>query len=560
MDKLELTLGLIDDPENQTQKEYVMDLYQSNLAVFGSSMSGKTTVLKTLLVRMHQVLRLTKKEEIYILDYGSNLSEFRNLPYVIACFDANRGENVRRVFKRVEERLEENTKLLKGKTYLQSSEDEKPAHITLILDGANAFVSENTDNIYRDSLQRISRDGLSKGVSVVITANDTGGIGRMLSSFKRIIAFDMSKEHLSEIFGRRVERPISLKGRGMASNEDGVYEFQAYYPYNWDECTEKKTINDICSRLTEYDTAGILNTILNEKMNDFSGDLTKANWDTYTKISWQEYLDNECKPSEAVLGLDYYTYKPIKIDLLKTRSIAIYGKKSSGKTNLLSLLLDAALKIQNICVYVLEDARHGIKDPSKAPTVSNQLKRLKADYSESLDEFIDKLYDHGYCDVLTGTFSGGIDPILLNDDPHAPVTRKRPFSEIEHEFTIFIVQSRMFYLPTHGRPDDQIIERMNRFVSNNTIKNKKLFIFSDVQKVNDSTLNGTFNNWIDHAFLLDDVVRFVGSARGQKSVFDYQDSKELKEQFGKCELGDGFYQNNELMEMSKIRFIKQEEE
>ena len=118
MKSLELVLGLYDDPEQQTQKNYSVDLLRSNIAIFGSAMSGKTTLLKTLLLRLHQVLRVTDKEEVYILDFGNNLNTYKDLPYVIAYFDAFQEENVRRIFKAVEKHYEQNIRALPGKSFL----------------------------------------------------------------------------------------------------------------------------------------------------------------------------------------------------------------------------------------------------------------------------------------------------------------------------------------------------------------------------------------------------------------------------------------------------------
>ena len=81
MSSLKIPLGRYDSPEEQVQKDYYIDLYNSNLAVFGSSMSGKTVLLKTLILHMHEILELTEKEEIYVLDFGNGLKQYNELPY-----------------------------------------------------------------------------------------------------------------------------------------------------------------------------------------------------------------------------------------------------------------------------------------------------------------------------------------------------------------------------------------------------------------------------------------------------------------------------------------------
>lgn len=115
----------------------------------------------------------------------------------------------------------------------------------------------------------------------------------------------------------------------------------------------------------------------------------------------------------------------------------------------------------------------------------------------------------------------------------------------------------MFYQPPAGNEFANPIPRISEFVANESPYHK-LFIFSDVQRITELSKNTIFNSWIDHAFLLGDVLSFVKSSGGQKSVFESQDIDELKENYGKCEVGDGYYLNVGSSELTKLRFIKQE--
>ena len=84
---------------------------------------------------------------------------------------------------------------------------------------------------------------------------------------------------------------------------------------------------------------------------------------------------------------------------------------------------------------------------------------------------------------------------------------------------------------------------------------KYVFIFSDVQKISDSEQNAFFNNFITSSFLLDNIAEFAGE-RGQKTIFGNMDVKYLKEEYAKCELGDGYYYDVEADRLQKMKFIK----
>ena len=378
------------------------------------------------------------------------------------------------------------------------------------------------------------------------------------------------------MFGHRVEKPMSIKGRGMANTEEGIYEFQAYFPYNANapSCSDRSAIDAIIQEiLTRYNITeesvkyvatrknyDILKSCYDKKMKYFIDDLTKSNWKDYTLTTWEDYRSSsKCKKTDLIAGLDYYTLEPVKINLEQTRAIAIYGKKSFGKTNLLSLIIEVALNIPNAQFVILEDGRLGVTDPQKACAVTNILSRVNRNQIVvlySCDDFLKFLKRDGYYDVPDSMGPRDIDSYDYEGKAESEQVR---FKKIEHPFTVFIIQSRLFYQKTAGGDNIQIIPRIDQFVSNESFTEKKLFVFSDVQRIHDDINATIFNNWIDHAFLLDDVVRFISSPRGQKSVFGSQDIDELKEMFGKCELGDGFYLNLELVELSKLRFIKQEE-
>ncbi|MBQ2363751.1 MAG: hypothetical protein II287_09090, partial [Bacteroidaceae bacterium] len=79
------------------------------------------------------------------------------------------------------------------------------------------------------------------------------------------------------------------------------------------------------------------------------------------------------------------------------------------------------------------------------------------------------------------------------------------------------------------------------------------FIFSDVRKIgnNDRDTESSLNNSISAAFLLDNIAEFV-SDRGSRSVFGEMDPKELKNEYARCELGDGYYFDIESDELKKI--------
>ena len=134
---------------------------------------------------------------------------------------------------------------------------------------------------------------------------------------------------------------------------------------------------------------------------------------------------------------------------------------------------------------------------------------------------------------------------------------KIPDCSLEQQpFTVFVIQSKLVYLNANE----------NKFFMNALLpqlaavaeERGYLCLFTDVQKINDSEQNSYFNNAISSVFLLDNIVEFAGE-RGQKTIFGSMDVKSLKEDYARCEKGDGYYYDVEADRLMKLKFIKTEE-
>ena len=182
MNKMLCEIGKFDIPIIQLQPPFAVDLLDSNIALFGSAMTGKTIFLKTLVNILHKQWN-ELQEQIFILDFGGALAEYRDFPLVSAYFDNSNEEYVKRMFKILDNILKNNVKDLNGKNFRDS--DERLLHTTFLIDNVNAFISEPRYLAYQEKLAKLCRDGLSKGITIVMTAVDTKGITSYLGGFKQ---------------------------------------------------------------------------------------------------------------------------------------------------------------------------------------------------------------------------------------------------------------------------------------------------------------------------------------------------------------------------------------
>lgn len=510
-----LEMGIYDDLDTQTQPILNVDIFSDNVFIVGGHMSGKTTFLKTLLVRMHQNLQSTDTEEIYVIDFGGNLGEYHKLPLIAACFDNSNEENIRRIFKTIESKLETNIKNLKSTQFLEAyheAKNQKPLHITLIIDNLNGFLSDERYVSYQEMLLKFCRDGLSKGLSVVFTANDTSnGLSKFLANFGRKFAFDVPIEVYIDVFGMKINEPMKNPGRGISVIDGKSREFQAFLPFE----NEKSELPSFIDSLNSIYHAN--------KLQGFGEELTTTNFSEYSNHH-VSVSDAENIEDVIVVGLDYYEHLPILVNLKEMHSIAIYGKKKFGKSNLLEILIRSIQqKHPDYLIVLMDDGR----------------KQLASFHHEETHHtiYFDKI------ELLTN---------FLDKEGYFPKPGNKAFQEKETPKTVFILQNKMLF-QSSGK------NLLSTFSKMTAVAEEKgyFFIYSDVRKIgnSDREAEAYLNNSFSVAFLLDNIAEFI-SDKGSRSVFGEMDAKELKNEYARCELGDGYFYDIESDELKKMRFLK----
>lgn len=524
---MKIAMGLYDAPQNQDQPKFYLDSYKNNVAVFGGPMTGKTTFVKTLLFRLNQNPDQKPEEDIYIIDFGGNIGKYGKLPNVCACFDNSNEENIKRIFKTLDARLAENAKALGSENFLSFAEtqpDRCPAHITLIIENLNAFLADERYSTYQETLMHFCRDGISKGLSVVVTANDLVGTSRMMSYFGQKVAFEMPADSYFEIFNTKVSKPMKLPGRGLINLESSVFEFQAFLPY-----VEESQLDELF-QAADPKRAG-------KKLIGFPSVLTRENCSRYCSVD----LASGAKRDAVMVGLDYYEQRPVYVNLSECRSIGIYGKRQFGKTNLLTLLINGILaQKKTVRILLFDDGRKQLQEFCRSDCGD----RVETVYFSNVEEFRDYLTENGY---------GGKRSVRTARLTTPPQPIDAPLQQTP--FTVFVLQSKSLYLSTDNPDVSPLMRIMLPDMIANAEARDYMFIFSDVKRITAADVQGSFNSNISLAFLLDNIGDFVAD-KGSKSVFSEMDAKELKATYAKCSVGDGYYFDVESDELRKIKILK----
>ena len=349
---LESVIGMYDDPENQAQRPVTADLAVSgHIALCGGVTSGKSTFLQTLsycLMMRYDPSRIN----FYFLDYSSGMMNcFESYPHTGGVVTSNMPEKTEKFFNMINRIMEERKNTFGGGNYVQyiKSTSEKIPVIVIVIDNYANF-RDKTGNKYEPDIMRISREGLSYGI-YLITSSSGFGINeipnRIGENMKTVFALDMGdKFKFAEVF--RNVRPDVLpdnekKGRGLVCVNGKLLEFQTAVAVDSEDDYQK---NEIIKN-TGIQMSKVWKLPDAEKI-PFIPEAPKLS-DIVAREDYKRAVNNVALLPFAYTVSDASIYN---IDLSKNYCYTIIGKRQSGKTNVLKMLLYSAhLKSADLVIY-----------------------------------------------------------------------------------------------------------------------------------------------------------------------------------------------------------------
>lgn len=174
-----LDIGVYDDPENQIQASTFVDINNKNTLIIGSSQYGKTNLLQSMIRTLANTFT-PKEVNIYIIDFGSMvLTNFESLNHVGGVVTSSEDEKLKNLFKLLNTEIAvRKDKLVEVgvssfSAYLEAGYKDIP-RIYLLVDNLTALLELYLQD--DDSLMNIIREGISVGITTIITNSQTSGI------------------------------------------------------------------------------------------------------------------------------------------------------------------------------------------------------------------------------------------------------------------------------------------------------------------------------------------------------------------------------------------------
>ena len=317
------TIGVVDDPGNQSQYPLVLDFTQvGHTIVYGAPVTGKTTLLQTMLMSIAMTYR-PDQVNIYVMDFGGwNMGVLRELPHVGGIANDNDFDRLRKLSVMLLDVLEDRKVKFSSAgvsnilSYHQSTEDSIP-FIILAIDNFGPVLKMYPE--LEQLFVTLVSVGANYGVYLVATASAINAVPIKISqSIKNSIALQLiDKSDYTYTVGKTNSQLPSIVGRGYVKGNPPL-EFQTALPGKGED--DKVVYNSI-------------REIVNTMNLKWTGDHADMIPEMPAVIPY-----NSVKANDICIGLSTEKVQPIGIDTDTQHYLLISGIVQSGKSNMLCVI------------------------------------------------------------------------------------------------------------------------------------------------------------------------------------------------------------------------------
>lgn len=350
-----IPVGVVDDPERQQQYLEEFNLSQNNYLIIGSSQSGKTNILQTVIRGLTQIYS-AKEVHIYILDFASMiLKNFEKLSHMGGVITVDTEERLKGLIKILQEEIQMRKKLLSKlglssySAYRESGKTDLP-QIVVLLDNWNGF--KNSFPEYENTFIQFSRECVAVGISLVVTAVQVSGLGyKLLSNFsKRIALYCNDSSDYNIVFESCKKKLEDVPGRGLIDKNKKQYECQFYHSF----ATEK-----------EFEKIKLIQSFI-EEINSANGDYRVKRIPEIPELVTERFLQEQFG-AEAIgntqipIGMEFNNVDIRSISLETDICMGFVGNEKSGRVEYVNYVISKLVRDNISDIYILDNTAGELK-------------------------------------------------------------------------------------------------------------------------------------------------------------------------------------------------------
>lgn len=320
---MQVTVGIVDDPENQAQYPYVLNIREcKNFLIIGGNRSGKTTFIQSIL---YALVYNYRPEDInfYILDFSSKLlNVFDKAPHCGGVWTEEEQKDIEKLFdmlnRIIMERKSAFTKA-EVNSFEAYREIEKIPFIVVIIDNCTGLSSWPAGKEIYQKLNLTVREANAVGIKFIMSANNMDDVLYVLKKeFEDRVAFNArNRFEFGDIVGAKCEfLPEELPGHGLCKFKERALEFLVA-SYQFDGTEQQKI-----QRLKQ--------DIVRNASEKYAGCRCAP---TIPQLNREEDYETFCMDIELEripLGYELQDYKKISMPLEQLYCMGVYlGNKNS---------------------------------------------------------------------------------------------------------------------------------------------------------------------------------------------------------------------------------------
>ncbi|MFC9688953.1 type VII secretion protein EccCa [Kribbella sp. NPDC056951] len=356
-------VGVVDDPTNQTQEVFRLDLTRAggHAAIVGGPASGKTTALRTIvtsLAHTHTPLEVA----IYALDLaGGGMQALSELPHVGGVALRTDRERIRRTVEEIRGMIDHRERVFRNHA-IDTMEGLRQEHaagripelpsadVVLIIDnyGAIRTTFDELDEPITDILQR----GSSYGIHVVTSMMRWNDV-RMQNQamFGTMLELRLNDPTESNI-DRRLQEVLRKAGPGRMLVPGGKLYGQFALP----------RIDGVAD---DENLSGILEAQAVTVRSTWQGPRAPQVRILPLQLPRHQVGDDIRQPAVVPIGVDERGLAPVYLDLAgRDTNLVVFGDSGSGKTNIVRLIVQQLIErhTSEQLVFAVLDPRRGLRE------------------------------------------------------------------------------------------------------------------------------------------------------------------------------------------------------
>ena len=385
---------MADIPQAQKQEPVSVNLSKDgHILLYGSPGTGKTTFLQS--AAMDLARKFSPKDvTLYLMDFGTNgLAPLGQLPQVADTLLLDQTEKIAKFVRIMERELNRRKKLLSDygvgtlELYRQASGQEEPA-IVILLDSYESMKEEAYEAELFKLLVRISREGLSIGVHLLVTAGRQSNLrAQFYANFKHQLS--LPQNDVGEVRSIVGSTPLAktmedIKGRALMKRDE-VDVIQLDLPVAG--ANDAQVLNNL-----RQEVASLQEAWTGQRPSAIPmvpEELTEAEFAQTPSV--QEAVEN----AQIPIGLEMEMVESVSLSLNRFKHLAYLSNAEDAFDNITQHLLKVALHIMPNIHVMLIDAFQEYESYSKQVKTYVGSKKELTDIGSQLVYEVERRLENG---------------------------------------------------------------------------------------------------------------------------------------------------------------------